>query len=311
MSFSSNTYFYNDFKFSTSYLPPRSNNTNNDSLSSINKSLYSYNDRLNNNNNSSSNSSLSKSYSNLSSSTATAPSRPVYSQYMSTYYTSPASSENAATIIITKKIPDYTSVSPFSLNKNSSTRSRSNSRTAATETSLTLNVNDNTPSSPTTSTTVRIGSENQDQPLSRNQESYNEFLRSPPVTNNLVSSATPATNPSTYTRATDPSSQNISVNANGSGNGESNLNNTNNRSVEDLYSYRSNSEYTSNGSGGNDGNGRKNANSNDLTATAVSNIQLNLTDDLMTQVDYCLNEVKCLYSFEIIIVIKTKENLKF
>lgn len=32
--------------------------------------------------------------------------------------------------------------------------------------------------------------------------------------------------------------------------------------------------------------------SNDLSATAVSNIQLNLTDDLMTQVDYYLNEVR-------------------
>lgn len=31
--------------------------------------------------------------------------------------------------------------------------------------------------------------------------------------------------------------------------------------------------------------------SNDLTATATSNIQLNCTDDLTTQVDYYLNEV--------------------
>jgi hypothetical protein len=37
--------------------------------------------------------------------------------------------------------------------------------------------------------------------------------------------------------------------------------------------------------------GHHNNEMNDLTATAVSNIQLNLTDDLMTQVDYCLNEV--------------------
>ena len=38
----------------------------------------------------------------------------------------------------------------------------------------------------------------------------------------------------------------------------------------------------------------KPSDSNDLAATAISNIQLNPTDDLMTQVDYFLNEVSWL-----------------
>jgi len=38
----------------------------------------------------------------------------------------------------------------------------------------------------------------------------------------------------------------------------------------------------------------KPSDSNDLAATAISNIQLNHTDDLMTQVDYFLNEVSWL-----------------
>jgi hypothetical protein len=42
-----------------------------------------------------------------------------------------------------------------------------------------------------------------------------------------------------------------------------------------------------------------------LAATAISNIQLNYTDDLMTQVDYYLNEVSW------ILIACSNRNLKF
>ncbi len=42
--------------------------------------------------------------------------------------------------------------------------------------------------------------------------------------------------------------------------------------------------------------------SNDLTATATSNIQLNCTDDLTTQVDYYLNEVSFSFIFSSAII---------
>lgn len=56
---------------------------------------------------------------------------------------------------------------------------------------------------------------------------------------------------------------------------------------------------------------RKNENYNDLSASAISNIQLNLTDDLMTQVDYYLNEVCIILSFftaivTTLVIIKSK-----
>ena len=49
----------------------------------------------------------------------------------------------------------------------------------------------------------------------------------------------------------------------------------------------------------------KPSDNNDLAATAISNIQLNYTDDLMTQVDYYLNEVSW------ILIACSNRNLKF
>jgi hypothetical protein len=45
--------------------------------------------------------------------------------------------------------------------------------------------------------------------------------------------------------------------------------------------------------------------SNDLAATAISNIQLNPTDDLMTQVDYFLNEVSWIKFFLVYLLVNS------
>ena len=97
---------------------------------------------------------------------------------------------------------------------------------------------------------------------SRNKESYDEFLRSPPAHGRLGASG--GSGGSGYSR----------------------------RSVENIFSNYNASTGLAPANQNND--------HGDLSATAISNIQLNLTDDLTTQVDYSLNEV----SLEIFFILK-------
>jgi hypothetical protein len=337
MSYYSNSYCSNNFRYAASGFPSSS--------SSRVPGKYGSTTDLDR--------SVSSSYSNL----ATTPSGSACStlsygapaQYMSTYYTSPASSSNATTIIITKKIPNYTrpesavgdarsassyekrlevgdSASRRDTGSISSSRDRSSSRDygcsaiggsyqRSTEQpksqsparnrqqsaydsgvlpqsgSISLNVTDAASElhfsqhysqrDKREASQTRSSSEYSNQ-ISRNQQSYDEFLRSPAATGASAASA-----------ASSVASATLAGGNNGHHDSTSNLNQVGSLSTENVYSASSAAAAAVKPSS----TGHHNNNMNDVTATAVANIQLNLTDDLMTQVDYCINEVSKLFFF--------------
>lgn len=262
MSYYSNNYLTNNFRYSSSGYP---------------RSYSAYPSRGGELDNK-----YSSSYSNLSSlnsngrqvsTTGGGKNAPAY--YMSTYHTSPASSSNSATIIITKKIPDYGSSSGLDSLSKTSERHRSASRdnnrgdAPATSTSPTRRYDSSTSRFNSASNYGSSGYVS-----TQNKQSYDEFLRSPPV-----HTASGGSGAASGAGAGSSSNLNSSKSIDHIANSNSGYTGGYTPSSNNNSSNRGNS-----GGGSGDGNG-------DVTASAVSNIQLSLTDDLTTQVDYCLNEV--------------------
>ncbi len=106
------------------------------------------------------------------------------------------------------------------------------------------------------------------------------------ITDNVTIDDNNNSNMITTITTTGPAPNNVAITNSTHSNG-SNNNNNNNKDDKNLSISTRISPYRA-------------SNDSDLIATAVSNVQLNCTDDLMTQVDYYLNEVNifafCLFS---------------